>query len=301
MAKLYNITLTSTSPPTTGYTIYYNSVNVATIATIGLAGGPATNLTKTQLVSPGLKVSVPDTATSVIMYNIECASSANFIVPISVTITASASNINSTSLTLDWITSPSGIATSYLIFKDGILLETLGNVSTYNVSDLTAEVTYNFSVQGKDISGNVVGISNSVIVTTPSGIISFCAVWDSYYFTPEVYIQGYLDFLGSMLPGETIVSSGTNVDLISYVSINGYTYNGLFGAPLSFTDGTTIGTFGTYTNPQSIEGDDSPVYSLRFSGTVQTDYPRTLTVDVTSVYDTYTPGISPTSSANNCP
>lgn len=167
MAKLYNITLTAATPPTIGYTVYYNSVNASTIATIGLAGGPATNLTKAQLVSPGLKVSIPDTATSIIMYNIECASSTNFTVPTSVTITASASNIYSTSITLNWITAPSGIATSYLIFKDGVLLTTLGNVSSYEVSSLTAGVTYNFSVQGKDVVGNVVGISNSVTVSLP--------------------------------------------------------------------------------------------------------------------------------------
>ena len=301
MAQLYNITLTAANPPTIGYTVYYNSVNPATIATIGLTSTPATGLTKAQLISPGLKVSVPDAATSVILYSVECISSASFTVPTYVTIVANATNINATTLTLNWTTTPGGIATSYLIFRDGVLIATLGNVTTYGVTGLTAGTTYNFAVQAKNINGNIIGTSNAVVVTTTSQITSFCAVWNSSYFPFEVYIDGYLDFLGGMLPGETILSSGTSVDLISYVSIGGYTYNGPFGAQLSFTDGTTIGTFGTYTNYQGNEGDENPVYSLRFTGTIQTDYHRTLIVDITSVYDTYTSGINPTSSKDDCP
>jgi hypothetical protein len=103
-----------------------------------------------------------------------------------------------------------------------------------------------------------------------------------------------------MLPGETITTVGTSVDLVSYTTypVGGVTFTGPFGSALSFTDGTTTGTFGTYVNPQG--ANDNPAYSLRFVGTIQTDYPRTLSVDVISVYDTYTPGLNPATSKDDC-
>jgi hypothetical protein len=136
--------------------------------------------------------------------------------------------------------------------------------------------------------------------TTPQPVIGFCAVWNSSVFSYDNYIDGYLDFLSSMLPGETITTVGTSVDLVSYTTypVGGVTFTGPFGSALSFTDGTTTGTFGTYVNPQG--ANDNPAYSLRFVGTIQTDYPRTLSVDVISVYDTYTPGLNPATSKDDC-
>lgn len=165
--KLYNITLNSISPPTTGYTIYYNSVNPITIAKIGLTTTNATNLTKAQLVAPGLRVSVPDNATSVILYNDECATSVvNTITP-NLGITASATNITDTSCTIDWVTSTSvPLGTQFLVYMNGVVISTVVSTFTYDVTGLTAETTYNFAVQAKDVNGNVIGVSNAVIVTT---------------------------------------------------------------------------------------------------------------------------------------
>jgi hypothetical protein len=165
--KLYNITLNSISPPLTGYTIYYNSVNASTIAKIGLTTNNATNLTKAQLVTPGLRVSVPDNATSVILYNAECATSVvNTITP-NLGITASATNITDTSCTIDWVTSTSvPLGTQFLLYMNGVVIYTGTGQFTYDVTGLTAETTYNFAVQAKDVNGNVIGVSNAVIVTT---------------------------------------------------------------------------------------------------------------------------------------
>lgn len=84
-----------------------------------------------------------------------------------------ASSISSTTLTLTWDapTNFSGI-TNYLVYKDGSLLETLGNVTTYNVSGLTSGVKYNFYVVARNASGNLSGTSNKIDVTTISDTIA---------------------------------------------------------------------------------------------------------------------------------
>jgi hypothetical protein len=210
MAKLYNITLTAANPPTIGYTVYYNSVNPATIATIGLTSTPATGLTKAQLISPGLKASVPDAATSVILYNVECISSASFTVPTYVTIVASASDIGPVSLTLNWTTTPSGIATSYLIFRDGVLIATLGNVLTYGVTGLTEDTTYNFAVQAKNVNGDIVGTSNAVLATT------------SLEYTYEYYGSLYPDD-----PCNAYVDAYVRSDEVYVKALGGNTYQPL--------------------------------------------------------------------------
>ena len=246
MAKLYNITLTAANPPTIGYTVYYNSVNAATIATIGLTGGPATGLTKAQLVSPGLKVSVPDAATSVVLYNVECTSSTSFTVPTYVTIVASAANVSTTSLTLNWTTTPGGVATSYLIFRDGVLIATLGNVATYAVTGLTLGTTYNFAVQAKNVNGNVIGTSNAVIVTTAAGS---SVIFSDEYETDIIGITSY---------------SGTVTVVGNAATFKAYAYNG--GDP-----------FGTVNTSATIDGTGMSAYNPFGDGTVLSTNSKTLT------------------------
>jgi hypothetical protein len=141
-------------------------------------------------------------------------------------------------------------------------------------------------------------------------IIIQCGVWDSAIYpagTPDTfenYIQGYIDFSGTLLPGESIDDIATSVSLESYTTIidsggfisSGQTFTGPFGSELEFS-GSGIGTFSTIVVSQNTNS--NPVYSLRFVGTLVTDQ-RTIPIDITSIYDTYTPGLTPTSSKNNC-
>ncbi|MBE8725785.1 fibronectin type III domain-containing protein [Flavobacterium hungaricum] len=78
-----------------------------------------------------------------------------------------ATNISSTTLTLSW-DAPTGFSnvTNYLLYKDGIQIETLGNVTTYDASGLTSGAQYNFYVIARDASGNLSGSSNTLDVTT---------------------------------------------------------------------------------------------------------------------------------------
>jgi len=130
--------------------------------------------------------------------------------------------------------------------------------------------------------------------TTSQPFISQCGVWQSDIFpagsptTFDNYINGYIDFAASMFPGETIDTSGTSIIITEYTTYPGFPviiYNP--GTLLSFSGGDTIGYFGTFVWYQGANAE--PVYSLRFQGILQTSLPRTLVVDTTSVYDTYTP------------
>ena len=69
MARYFDIKITSgtASGP---YTVYYNSVNPVTIATITSSSQPATGMTYTSLITGnGVNVFVPDGVTSLILKN----------------------------------------------------------------------------------------------------------------------------------------------------------------------------------------------------------------------------------------
>jgi hypothetical protein len=78
-----------------------------------------------------------------------------------------ATNVSSTTLTLTW-TAPTNFidVTNYLLYKDGSLVETLGNVTTRNLSGLTSGGKYNFYVVAKNSSGISSPSSNRIDVTT---------------------------------------------------------------------------------------------------------------------------------------
>jgi chitodextrinase len=82
-------------------------------------------------------------------------------------------NIGTTSVTLSWNASTDNVAvTNYLVYRNGTLIDTLGNVPTYNVSGLTAGTTYNFYVIAKDATGNLSGKSNVESATTTEIVTS---------------------------------------------------------------------------------------------------------------------------------
>ncbi len=82
-----------------------------------------------------------------------------------------ASNIASTSLTLNWTASTDNVGvTNYRIFRNNTLLGETGNNSiTYNVSGLSDSTTYSFYVVAQDAAGNTSNQSNTINPTTTSG------------------------------------------------------------------------------------------------------------------------------------
>ena len=85
--------------------------------------------------------------------------------PAGLTATAfSASRIN-----LSWLASADNVAvTGYRVFRNGTLLTTLGSVTTYQSTGLTASTTYSYTVRALDAAGNVSGSSTTASATTPA-------------------------------------------------------------------------------------------------------------------------------------
>jgi chitodextrinase len=82
--------------------------------------------------------------------------------------------LRTTSLTpalvsLAW--SPSGDnvgVAAYRVHRDGGLLATVGNVTAYRDSSVSASTSYSYTVQARDAAGNLSGQSTALIVTTPA-------------------------------------------------------------------------------------------------------------------------------------
>ena len=87
--------------------------------------------------------------------------------PAGLTATAvSASRIN-----LSWSASTDNVAvTGYRVFRNGVLLITLGNVTAYQDNGLNAPATYVYAVQALDAAGNASGLSAAASATTQVAI-----------------------------------------------------------------------------------------------------------------------------------
>ena len=85
----------------------------------------------------------------------------------------SASNVEQTTLSLNWSASTDNVAvTEYDIYQGASLLGSTANTSV-NITGLTAATAYTFSVRAKDEAGNVSSASN-INVTTLSNQVTYC-------------------------------------------------------------------------------------------------------------------------------
>ncbi|SNR17233.1 fibronectin type III domain-containing protein [Tenacibaculum jejuense] len=86
-----------------------------------------------------------------------------------------ASNVTSTSLTLSWSASTDNVGvTGYDVYQGSTLIGTTASTST-NITGLTANTAYTFTVRAKDAANNQSNASTAVNVTTPGGASSSCA------------------------------------------------------------------------------------------------------------------------------
>ncbi|WP_231389300.1 MULTISPECIES: GEVED domain-containing protein [unclassified Aquimarina] len=109
-----------------------------------------------------------------------------------------ASNVAQTTLTLSWNAATDNVGvTGYDVYQGSTLLGSANSTST-NITGLTANTAYQFSVKAKDAAGNVSGSSNTVNVTTTGGSSDPCAGVApyngsvNYQVGDRVTYQGYL-------------------------------------------------------------------------------------------------------------
>ena len=85
-----------------------------------------------------------------------------------------ASNVAQTTLTLNWNASTDNVGvTGYDVYQGSANLGTVTN-TTANITGLTANTAYTFSVRAKDAAGNVSNASNTLNVTTLSNAPTYC-------------------------------------------------------------------------------------------------------------------------------
>ena len=159
-----NWTASTDNIAVTGYNIYVDGSSYDTSAT---NSATLTGLIKN--TGYAITVYAQDAAgnTSTVS-NTENITTDNFIdteAPSAITDLAS-SNIASTSVDLSWSTSTDNVAvSSYQVFQGG---SPIGSSATnsYNVTGLTPETSYDFTVFAKDTAGNTSAVSNTVNITT---------------------------------------------------------------------------------------------------------------------------------------
>lgn len=106
-----------------------------------------------------------------------------------------------TTVDLSWTGATDDTAvTAYKIYKDGTLEATLGSVSTYQVTGLTAGTTYNFTVTALDAAGNESPVSNAVSVTTNGSSGGGGTIWNE--------ANSVASYAGNVAVGTATVPSG---------------------------------------------------------------------------------------------
>ncbi|RPH28431.1 MAG: T9SS C-terminal target domain-containing protein [Bacteroidales bacterium] len=86
-----------------------------------------------------------------------------------------ASNIAQTSCTLSWTASTDNVGvTGYDVYR-GTTLAGSSSTTSLNVTGLTANTLYSFTVKAKDAAGNVSAASSALNVTTLPNVITYCS------------------------------------------------------------------------------------------------------------------------------
>jgi chitodextrinase len=79
----------------------------------------------------------------------------------------SASAVSSTQINLSWTAATDNVGvTGYNVYRGGTLIATLGAVTTFQNTGLTASTTYSYTVRAFDAAGNVSALSSSASATT---------------------------------------------------------------------------------------------------------------------------------------
>ncbi|RSC95297.1 T9SS C-terminal target domain-containing protein [Tenacibaculum singaporense] len=147
------------------------------------------------------------------------------------------SNVAQTTLTLSWTASTDNVGvTGYDVYQGTTKLTTVTTTS-YNVTGLTANTAYTFSVKATDAAGNISAASNTVNVTTLDNVVTYCASkgnrvtyeWIDYVSfggmtNTTAANGGYGDFTSKI----ATVTQGTTNQIIVSAGFSGSSYTEYF-------------------------------------------------------------------------
>jgi chitodextrinase len=131
-----------------------------------------------------------------------------------------ATPVSSTRIDLQWTASTDNVSVSnYLIYRGGLLLTTVGAVTTFSDTTATPGATYSYQVKARDPAGNTSAFSNTAAATTPQGSITLIPTADA-----RVEEANASSNFGTVSPLRVDGGTGTHVE--SYLT---FTASGLTG------------------------------------------------------------------------
>jgi len=128
---------------------------------------------------------------------------------------------SSTQINLAWTPATDNVGvTGYNIYRGGMQIATVGAVTTFQNTGLTASTTYSYTVRARDAAGNVSGQSIAANATTLAPNTTAILLWDPVTATN---LSGYRVYYGTA-PGTYFQALGQGV---SVGNVTTYTVTGL--------------------------------------------------------------------------
>ncbi|SHJ13487.1 Fibronectin type III domain-containing protein, partial [Arenibacter nanhaiticus] len=139
-----------------------------------------------------------------------------------------ASGTTTTTTDLSWTASTDNIGvTSYNVFQNGGIIGTTSGASNFNVTGLTENTTYNFTISASDAAGNTSGLSNTANITTltadtepPTVLIQGAPASVNTTAAFNVTLEFSEDVVGFEL-GDVVLSNATSSN---FIAVDGNTY-----------------------------------------------------------------------------
>jgi len=192
----------------TGYRVFRNGVLVATLGNVttyqdaGLAAATTYSYRIRALDAAG-NVSGQSLAASATTLAVLDAS------PPTTPSTLTASVVSASRVNLTWSAATDNVAvTGYRIYQNGTLLLSVGSVTSYQVSGLSASTTYTYHVDAVDAAGNASVPSPAAVATTLAPDTATLA-WD---VVVHPTLSGYRVYYGTA-PGTYLQLLGSGIDV----------------------------------------------------------------------------------------
>jgi chitodextrinase len=204
----------------TGYNVYRGGTQIATLGAVttfqntGLAASTTYSYTVRALDAAG-NLSAP--SSSAIVATQAAPDTTAPTTPTGLTATAASSS----QINLSWMAATDNVGvTGYNVYRGGMQIATLGAVTTYQNTGLTASTTYSYTVRAFDAAGNASGTSTAASATTQALNTTAILAWDA---VAAANLSGYRIYYGTA-PGTYTQSVGQGVNV---GNVTTYTVTGL--------------------------------------------------------------------------